>query len=227
MKILVITVTLLGITHFTLADIGNHGGWSNDHLAPPDRTDEKTNSYQRLLVEKLGVTPFDCGRVVDSSSFGSEVLVSVYSRTQDRHRTYYVTSVSPEENLWQRTRSMRNTRNADSVDIHRIDAEIPEAVAVEIREVLLKMLHGARPSPPLGLEFTIQGYLDFSIQQSDTHPLYGQLRLPGPGLKTQTLAKISKSLWEYCQATPANRPSVAKKIDNQAKRLLAALKERQ
>ena len=214
------------MVHFATADTAFHQrGQANDHLAPPNRADEKVNSYQRLLLAKLGVTPFDCGRVVDASSFGPEILVSVHSRMQDGRRAYYVTSSSPEGNLWQRTYSLRRPGNAESTRIRRIDAEIPESVALEIKEVWLRMLRRARPSPPLGLEFEIQGYLEFSIQQSNSHSVHGQLQLPASGPKTQTLAEISDDLWKYCQAAPTNRHAIADKIDKNAKRLLESLRE--
>lgn len=224
MRVLSLTVAIVTIACFASAEVRTGDRANTDHLSPVNRGDESINKYRALLAAKLGVTPFDCGRVVDTSSFGPETFVSVYSQMRNGRRVYYVTSVQAEANLWQRTKSMHEVGKARGVGVRRIDAEIPQSIAQTIRQIWLRMLHDLRPAPPLGLEFVMNGYLDFSIQQSAAHSLDGELGLPAPGPKTQALVKISDGLWEYCQATPAKRPAIANKIDLEVKHLLAQLK---
>jgi hypothetical protein len=195
-----------------------------DHLSPLDFSDRSVNNYRSFLAAKLGMTPFDCGRIIDTPSFEPESIVSVYSETQNGHRAFYVTSVQAAANLWQSSKSMRDLAQAQTVSIQRINAEISESIAKKIRTIWTKMLRDAHVPPPLGLEFELDGKLGFSIQQPDGLPLDGELWLPPPGPKTQALVKISDALGEYCKATPANRTAVANKIDREATRLLEQLK---
>jgi hypothetical protein len=195
-----------------------------DHLSPVDRGDEKMNEFRDLLNVKLGVTPFDCGRVTDSSSLGPEGVLSVWSETKAGRRTYRVTSVEAADNLWQRTKSMRDADKARSVTTHRIDVQISEPIAEKIKQVWTGMLRDARPASPSEVRYVMDGYLDFSIQQSaHSSSLYGHLALPAPGPKTESLVKISDALWEYCKAAPENRSAIASKIDREVTRLLAQL----
>jgi len=214
----------MAIAGLISAEVRNADRASADHLSPLDLSDKKTNSYRSFLSQKLGLTPFDCGRVIDDSSLGPEGIVSVYSRVQNGHRVFYVTSVEARANIWQRSNSMRDTAQAKAVCIRRADAEIPRIVAQHISEVWLRMLRDQRPLEPSRIEFELAGYLRFSIQQLHGPHLEGELWLPPQGPKTRALMKISENLWKYCKSSPANRAPMAKTIDSKARQLLGQLK---
>jgi hypothetical protein len=219
---------LLGITAIlglSLAQARSDDRPNADHLSPLDLSDKSINNYRSFLAGKLGVTPFDCGRVIDTPSFEPESFVSVYSHTQNGRRVCYVTVTRADANLWQRTKSLHDMRAAQNVGIQRIDAEISESVAKKIRQVWTRMLQASRVPPPLGLELELDGKLIFSIQQAVGSTLAAQLWLPAPGPKTRALVEMSNALWDYCKSAPANRPAIASKIDQEATRLLAKLKK--
>src|SRR5436309_1730472 len=90
-KIRCLARAIITIGGLTSAEVRNAPA-SADHLSPLDFSDKKINSYRRFLSQKLGLTSFDCGRVVDDASLGPEGIVSVYSRAQNGRRVFYVTS---------------------------------------------------------------------------------------------------------------------------------------
>jgi hypothetical protein len=225
MRVWLSTLAITMVAGLALAEKQGADRANADHLSPVDRADEKMEKFRALLNLKLGVTGFDCGRVIDSSSLGPEGVLSVWSETKTGRRTYHVTSVEAIDNLWQLTKSMRQPDNARAVATHRMDVEISEAIAEKIKQAWTKMLETERPASSSEVRYVMDGYLDFSIQRpGDSSALYGQIRLPAPGPKTEALAKISDALWEYCKAAPADRPAIANKIDREATRLLALLK---
>ena len=195
-----------------------------DHLSPLDLVDKKMNSYRSFLSQKLGLTPFDCGRVVEDASLGPEGLVSVYSRVRNDRRGFYVSSTKATVNIWQHSKSMRDIAQAQAVQIRRVDVEIPAIVAEHIRQVWLRMLRRERPLDRSRIELELAGYLRFSIQRPHVAQLAGEIWLPPQGPKTQTLVKISENLWKYCEASPASRAAIATTIDREARQLLAQLK---
>ncbi len=224
MKLSSLALAILGMVVLAFVRVCSGEQTSTDYLSPLDRVDEKITRYQDFLTAKLGITPFDCGRVVDEPSFEPESIISVYSQMQNGRHAFYVTSVKAAANLWQRSKSMRAIAQAQAVDIKRVDAEIPQTVAEHIRQVWLRMVRERHPWERPRLEFELGGYLRFSIQQLDGPPLEAELWLPPRGPKTRALVKISDALWEYCKAAPANRPAIANEIDREATRLLEQLR---
>jgi hypothetical protein len=220
-----IPFAVLSLVGLVISGVCSADDPNDDHLSPVDRRDKALNRYRSLLIKKLGVTPFDCGRIIDSASLGPEAVLSVWCEGNGGRQACRITSIEALENLWQRTNSMRDPASVEGVAIRRIDTNIPESTAKRIREIFLRMLQNVRPAAPLGAELVMSGYLDFAIQRSsDSPPLEGEILLPPRGPKTQALVNISDALWEYSKAAPANRPAVARKIDREATALLDQLK---
>lgn len=203
-----------------------------DHLEPIDWKDKTDDQYRNVLESKLGVTPFDCGRVIVELPFEGELSVSVYSNSQrNRQPRYFVTYVKAEHNLWQRTGMLKHADAARSVKAMRQDAEMPKTTAKLVKDVWVRMLKDVRRYPSssqpymMGGEYVIGGLgREFSIQQSHHSRLYGRLfRSPAPGTKTEALVKLTDTLVDYCEAAPADRPAIRDKIDREAKRLLTRL----
>lgn len=215
---------IITISVLTSADVRAARRGNFDHLSPLDFGDKKMNSYRSFLSQKLGLTPFDCGRVVDDASLGPEGMVSVYSRVQNDGRNFCVSSTEATVNIWQHSNSMRDIAQAQAVRIRRVDVEISAVVAEHIRQVWLRMLRRERPLKRSRIEFELAGYLRFSIQRPHGAQLEGELWLPPQGPKTQALVEISENLWKYCKASPAGRLAIATTIDREARQLLAQLK---
>jgi hypothetical protein len=227
-KILGLTIAAVTVPHFCEAKFPY-----DDALAPRDRSDKKIENYHRLLNAKLSVTPFDCGRVLDTPSFERENMVSVYSRLRKGQRTYYVSLVEPEAQLWKYSDLKKQTHDARNVPVRRIEAEIPASLGKRLKQAWLEMLQRLRPlrrepgaNPNSEAEFEFTGTLHFSIQRANRPPLEGELWTPPPGKKTQMFKEISDDLYKYCEAIPAKRPAIANRIDRHARQLLDEIKSR-
>ena len=162
-----------------------------DHLEPPHLGGYP--QYRKILLAKLSVTPFDCGRLIVLPFSDTEGSQSVYSKFNNGQHSYYVTRISREKNLWDETDGGRYARKAASIRTHRIDAAIPERTAKLLRQVWLAMLQGPqrpRPTPPPSPpkrggaaraeeRFILMdpSFLEFSIEPTDGPPLVGVLNI--------------------------------------------------
>jgi hypothetical protein len=199
-----------------------------DHLVPiqPDTSP----SYRKLLMSKLAVTPFNCGRAILFPPFQAEGVTSVYWISENGKRTYYVTSVDAAENLWQRTDAGRYPEKAESVKIRRCDASIPEKTALLVREVWRGMLTGPQEPKPIQASPNTAEVdattAEFWLEMDNKTSLSGELlfSLSYPGKKTKPLIDVANALYDYCKAAPEKRAQIADKIDQAATALLAQLK---
>jgi hypothetical protein len=185
-------------------------GWSMaelafDHLEPTYL--RKYPEYREVLLSKLGVTPFDCGRSIILPFSDTEASQSVYSKSINGRRIYYVTRISSERNLWDLTDGGRYPKRAGSVRTHRIDAELPEQTAKLLKQVWLAMLQGSqeprstppRTPPKRGAAAKTEerfvlidpSFLEFSIERPQGQPLVGVLNLSaGYAGKERTTAPV-------------------------------------
>lgn len=179
---------------------------SFDHLEPTHLGGYP--KYRKLLIAKLGVTPFDYGRSILLPFGEPEASQSIYSKSTKDRRTYFVTRVSSERDLWDLTEGGRYPERAASVRIDRIDIEIPARTAELLRQVWLGMLDGPQkprptpsPSPPKRgaaakseERFVLMdpSFLEFSISRSDNAPLVGVLNVSAGygGTKKTTLPRV-------------------------------------
>lgn len=199
-----------------------------DHLVAADLN--KCRNYRKILVSKLGITPFDCGRAFLMPPFDPEASCSVYRTSKNGQRIYCVTCISVRQNLWQRTDAAHYPARAKNIKAERLDAEIPERTAHLVREVWLRMLQEpsvsrsiASPTRVVLLDTTDA---EFSLERSNAAPLYATLNfsLSFPGKKTKQLVGIWNTLFEYCKVPAEKRSEIASRIEWQASQLLAQLK---
>jgi hypothetical protein len=164
-------------------------------------------------------------------AFAPEYSVSVYSRpSASRPRRYFVTYVTGDRNLWQATDAGRHARQAEAAKIRRVDCEIPGGAAYLARQAWIQMLSGSQRPKPMREEdvarTTDATIAEFSIQLPHGKTLYGEfpVELP-PGRKTRMLVKLGDTLVDYCKAKPADRQTIAAKVERNATRLLEMLKQ--
>lgn len=220
-----------------------------DHLEPEPTYLHEHPEYLRLLIAKLCVTPFDCGRLIALSFPGGEGSQSVYSKSSNRGQTYYVTRISLEKNLWDITSGGRRPEMARSIKAKRIDAEIPQKTAWLLRQCWIGMLEGAqkpRPTPPPNQAVLVDAsFFEFSIERAEGPPLVGALNIsagyggkkktrgpvlprasrnvPGYGDRLRLLVELSDAVYRYCIAKSADRSEIANEIDRKAAQLLDML----
>jgi hypothetical protein len=232
MKILSLTLPLLMIAQAgagqTLKDIRH----DQDYLQPTDRSDEKLNKYRNLLEAKLGITPFDCGRVIIHGGLGGrDSSVSVSSRRSGNGGlTYWVTLVEAD-NLWEQTNGTKHLEKARRVKVKRVDATIPTQIAQTLKEVWSRMLHNVRArkaklaKSETAIEIELIGLaMGFSLPRNKGEPLRGEFPFkPQPGTRTYALMELSDALYDYCQADDDKREAIGSRIQRDAKRLLARL----
>src|SRR5438132_9640352 len=104
----------------------NHG---IGHLTPFFKGVTYEERYRKLLESRLGLTPFDCGREIVWPDLGPETCVAIFSRIQNRRRTYWVTLTVPgKSSFWQVTDGMNRKllNEASKMLVLRSDAEISE-----------------------------------------------------------------------------------------------------
>jgi hypothetical protein len=139
---------------------------------------KKEPNYRKVWTSKLQITPFDCGRLVVLPPFEPEMSISIYCRkTAEEQRSYHVTYIAPETNIWQASDGMRHPQRAQAVGTRRIDAEIPESTALLLRKLWLRMLTGIRHSAAdIGRSEVVPmdaATLEWSLERRSDPPLRG------------------------------------------------------
>jgi hypothetical protein len=187
--------------------------------------------YRALWLSKLGPTAFDYGRMMAEPASAPEYSVSVYSQQlQAGQVKYFVTYIIADRSLWDSSDVGKRPEDGESAKTRRIDCQIPREIAEKVKQVWLGMLSGKQRPTSLSAEeaapSTGEGTIaEFSIQRSGGETLYGEIDADfPPGWKTRTLLDIANDLIAYCKATPADRPAITSKIDQQATALLEQLK---
>lgn len=198
-----------------------------DHLVPAQMGNAE---FRHILSSKLAATPFDCGRVTILPSFRGESSISVYCQAaNNKVGTCYVTCITADENLYQRTDGGQRPQAATAVKTKRTDAEFPRKTAETLREIWLRMLNSTRPHTSrrdwvnVPVDATS---VEFSLERLGSQPAYGEIDIFSPvsGEKTEALVDLSKALFRYCKTASSDRPAAAAKIERSANQLLDRLK---
>ena len=156
--------------------------------------------YRLIWLNKLGPTPFDCGRMMVEPAFAPEYSVSVYSQpSATRQRRYFVTYVTADRSLWQATDAGRHAKEAEPAKIRRVDCEIPSSAAHLAKQAWIQMLSGSQRPRPMRKEDAARStdatIAEFSIQLAHGKTLYGEfpVELP-PGRKARALIELGDIL---------------------------------
>lgn len=193
----------------------------------------QASAYRATLLSKIGITPFDYGRIIVRPSFEPEFAISVYSQRDTHGRpAHHITYISLAENLYQKTDGGHHVEKARRLRTRRIDADLSETTANVLREVWFQMLRRAsgHVPPPRSEWEVIPGDttdIEWSLEQANGTALYGQLNqyVAKIGKRTQTFIHLTDDLLvEYCEAKPSSRASLDAKLHAEARRLLALLR---
>jgi len=201
-----------------------------DHLWPSEYPAKEEKIYRKYVEKRLCLTPFDCGRFIEMPPFRkSEFSISVYS---GKNGKCYVTFVDAADNLRDWTDAGRLPARAKNVKVRRIDAEVPAATAVLLKDLWRQMLSGRQAPRKDRVESEVM-YGDategeFSIQIANGKVLRGETDLiPDLGKNTAAFVSIGEQLSEYCKAKSSKRSGILANIEKKAKTVLARLKTNQ
>lgn len=206
----------------------NHG---IGHLTPFKKGAPREEEYRKLLELRLGLTRFNCGREIAWPDLGPETCISIYSLPQNGGQTHWVTLTLPEKSsFWQITDGMsRKHKNEGSkLRVIRTDAEISELRAKLIREawsLMIKNAHPAnyiRPSPD-GMRVIMGGNTDFYLQTPLGVRRASFPALPDCNTPAHVLLNLCNTLMAYCEAKPSERERLGKRIENQARLVVARI----
>jgi hypothetical protein len=107
------------------------------------------------------------------------------------------------------------------IPIVRKDAEIPKTTATAFRDCLRIMI--PEPGDPHRLHrltITDNDRVEFWLDEPNAGPRQGE-RAEDPGKRTRTLIHMGDLLARYCEATLAQRPTIATQIEKEAARILS------
>lgn len=205
------------------------GVWP-DHLWPVEYPDKQEEAYRAYIEKRLSSTPFNCGRFIEMPPFRkAEFSVSIYSTsTLNGGFTYRATCMDAADNLRDWTDAGRLPERATKIKVHRIDAEIPAATAVLLKDLWMQMLLGhQRPRKEKIESDVVYGDAtegEFSIQIANGKVLRGETDLiPDLGKNTFAFVSIAEQLSEYCKAKQSKRELVLNNIERKVKTVLARL----
>lgn len=189
-------------------------------IVPTDRTDLRINTYRMLLEKKLGVTPFNCGRVIDAPSFGSERVLSIYCTILGSKNTCFITVTEAASNLWQFTRSQKDEKRAARVAVRRKDIEIPGHLAMQVAQLFRVALSNPLRRHVNSEDEAFSGYLDLSLERDKTKALYASLRLPPTDPTTKLFEKTIRNLFDYASASGRERDQIETNLNAELRLLL-------
>jgi hypothetical protein len=179
------------------------------------------------IETKLLQTPANYGRMLTLQAGVGESAVSVDCPTVDPKnavcRVILTRAQSNMENTmveyWGKADAIRKV---EEIAVVRTDAEIPKTTATAFRDCLRVMI--PEPGDPLelhSLTITDNDRIEFWLEEPNM-PIRKGERAEYPGKRTKTLIRIGDLLTRYVEAAPSERAAVAKQIENEAIRILAA-----
>ena len=220
-------VAKLGLLFFIAMASQAISSSNNDHLAVL-RTSEFPR-YHKLLISKLGATPYDVGRVLVCPAFGPEYSVSVYTKRMAGKRRYRITWIGATQTIWGSTNGGNDERGILEVNTSRVDADISKSTAELLEEVWSRMLDQAKgKTPPTGnwqkipVDSTnIEWYQQTSRDNLAAAKLNNYIPI---GPKTAQFVRLTTELLpKYCKARTDARQALTQAIESDARKLLGKI----
>ena len=182
---------------------------SNDHLVPRSKSSPE---YHQLVRTRLGITSFDCGRIIVTPDLGPEGAVSVYSK----NGRYYVTETAASgHGFWQ----ARETR--ERIKVVRVDAEISAPTAKAIRQSFATLLRDVRPDASARTVLAADVHLSEVSLQTANGVLSADVPREAAGPRTKAVELCFQALVNYCEAPPLKRKSLEQVILNSSRPVVA------
>jgi hypothetical protein len=195
-------------------------GSADDHLIPMNgRIDAP---YEKLLNRKLFITPANYTRIVVLSSPASigELAVSIYSKGNNADEVG-ITITRAERNLWAAEfGGDPSFPKVPAVNVARCDALLPKMTATVVSGAIKRMVDGSRPLSRSGRIILDATDIVFSVEDREGKRAEAVLTPDSHGKKSTALRQLVQLLQSYCQAKPAAKPSLSKKIDLEARNLM-------
>jgi hypothetical protein len=219
------------VAAFLAVGVSEHGVASGKHKRDLDQLLSFTYAFDRkvrpTIEAKLLQTPANYGRMLTLQAGVGESAVSVDCPTVDAKnavcRVILTRAHSNMENTmveyWGKVDAIRKV---EEIAVVRKDAEIPKTTAAAFRDCLRVMI--PEPGDPLELHaLTIvdNDRIEFWLEEPNM-PIRKGERAEYPGKRTKTLIRIGDLLTRYVEAPPSERAAVAKQIESEASRILAA-----
>jgi hypothetical protein len=228
MKGRLIFVVLILASVCTVAETKSKTKGKHERLVPVTSFDE---GLRGVIDEKLLVTSANCGRMIRLQG-GEEVgesAVSVYcDNPLAPNAVCHVTVTTALRNfdyvMTEHQDEADPLRFVREIPIVRSDAEIPRTTAVLFRSCVAAMMpKDGDPRQPRTVSDNDR--IEFWLTESDATSRGGE-RGEQPGRRVTTLVRIGDLFGHYCEATPQERPAIAKKIEIEAAPLLTANKSK-
>jgi hypothetical protein len=166
---------------------------SNDHLVPRSNVEPE---YHQVVRGRLGVTSFDCGRIIVTPDLGPEAAIAVYSKDG---RFCITETAASGHGFWQ----ARETH--ERVKVVRVDAEVSARTAKAIREALLALLKDVRPDASAREVVAADVHLFEVSVQTPKGVLTADVPREKGGPHTKAVELLFQSLVNYCEAHPSKR----------------------
>ena len=198
---------------------------AKDYLVPVEKAVGSRAAYERLVEQKLLVTPGDVARFVGlPGTVGVETTVSLYrapGKKDSLAGNYWITATQASEQLWNCIAPDAEKKiDPKTIRVVRCDAPIAESTALAARNVWLAMLSRSRSRRNVN-EIVVDSSREiFSATNSRGRMLQGESST-GPKENTKALLNIALSLLEYCGTPVDQRATVGRNIEKAASNLLA------
>jgi hypothetical protein len=195
-----------------------------DNLALIDAQSEAASEaeYKHLYESQLFLTPGDLARFVQLPGplADSEVAVSLHKTTKRGHASKYELTLTRSKIRLADAVSTNPKRRDDMLKAspaQRIDAPCPESMAMAINRLWLIMLKQAQPDPCA--ECIAEGPSQIFSATAENGRLLRAMTPIKPLHDTIELTDLGRALVEYCDALPALRSALARRVEEQARRL--------
>jgi hypothetical protein len=195
-----------------------------DHLVPvaPYPGDWRVR-YSDQLRSRFKLDSRFFAQMVVQPSFSGEYVVRLHGAKDDRHfdrtKNFFLTYSAANTNIWYSMPENNDKRKQQKVVVSVITVEFPTPQATRIQQLWKRMLLRTRYP-----EASSAG-LDGTTYEFATWHVYGETWSPQERKSPLLFVELGESLIGYCKASPAERSTAIKEIENQAAQLEKYLDE--
>lgn len=196
-----------------VSEAGSRQQSNDDHLVPTKGYIDAT--YEALLRRKLFLTPANYGRIVTLASAASvgESAISIYSKSGRSGDPAFITWSHAERNLWYAENGDDPAFPKKEINVERLDAPFPKALAEAISAAVKGMLDKTHPMSANGRIAVDPVNIEVSLEEGGITRRRGLLTPDANGKATSSFRSLLRSLEEYSKtSSPTTRSELEKKI---------------